>query len=313
MLAVPEQAFNDLPRGGRQLHVLLRALAGRTSNLQELSVHLFASNISEGGFYSPLTVDDVSLAIPAFGGLKRLYLRLQIVQPSVMKQWRQPSQESPLTTILRAATGLENLGLELPNDEWGGGFWPEGAGRCWRDLIQLHCFGQLKELTIDGGILDEADFVAFLLQSCQRLKTLTLSWASVIKGPWSHRSLVERANMVNATDTRGDWDNIFGAIRSLPALEKIDLINLWQDLDRKGSRTMINWDKRDPEPMYEFLLGREEDNPWLGICQESGRVPRSQKRGTKASKTTWRLSNTPLEERTAKDKQGEPLACRTKS
>ncbi len=272
MPGVPMHAINKFSRGGRQLHVLLRALAGRSRNLRNLSLQLFAPNIIQGGFYSPLPVDDVSLAIPAFGGLKILCLCLQIIQPSVMEQWRQPSQESPLTTILRAATGLQSLWLTLP-DGIGSVLWPEGAGCCWRDFIQVHCFGQLKELTIDGAILHEADFVAFLLQSCQRLKILSLGLACVIEGPWFYRSLGEPVNLANRTVIEGIWDSIFEAIRSLPALEEIELYYLWQELNNHGSYALNDKADMDPEPLYAFLLRRREDNPWLSMCQ--GKIARN--------------------------------------
>jgi len=251
MLALPPYASDDYPRGGRQLYVLLRALAGRIKKLENFSLQLFASNISTGGFYSPLPVDDVSLAIPAFVGLKRLSLRLRIILPSVMEQWKQPSKESPLTNVLEAATGLEILRLALPHG-LDCALWPAGAGCCWRDFIQIHRFGQLKELTIDGAILNEADFVAFLLQSCQRLKNLRLGMARVIEGT---------------------WDSIFEAIRSLPALEDIEFAYLWQELAQHGFYALDDEADMDPGPLYAFLLRRREDNPWLSMCQ--GKIARN--------------------------------------
>ncbi len=267
MLAGPPYANKDYPRGGRQLYVLLQALAKRSKNLEKLSLQLFASNISTGGFYSPLPVDKLSLAVPAFVGLRRLFLRLEIIQPLVMEQWKQPSKESPLTTILRAATGLEVLWLALP-DGIDSALWPVGAGCCWRDFIQIHRFGQLKELTIDGAILHKADFVAFLLQSCQRLKTLSLGMARVIEGPWSRRSLGEPVTLANAIVIEGTWNSIFEAIRSLPVLEEIELYYLWQELDQLGFYALNHEADIDPEPLYAFLLERREDNPWLSMCQE---------------------------------------------
>lgn len=266
MLAVPPHAHKDFPRGGRQLYVLLRALAERSINLEKLSLQLFASNISTGGFYSPLPADNLSLAIPAFVGLKRLSLRLEIIQPLVMEQWKLPSKESPLTTILRAATGLEILWLALP-DGLASAVWPVGAGCCWRDFIQIHRFGHLKELRIDGAILDEADFVAFLLQSCQRLQTLSLGMARVIEGPWSRRSSGEPVTLANVTVIEGTWNSIFEAIRSLPVLEEIELYYLWQELDQHGFYALNDEADMDPEPLYAFLLRRREDNPWLSMCQ----------------------------------------------
>lgn len=245
MLILPPFANNGYPRGGRQLYVLLRALAGRSKSLENFSLELYASCMSTGGFYCPLSVDDVSLAIHAFVGLKRLSLRLQMIFLLITEQGRQPSNESPLTNILQAATRLEVLHVTLP---FGIEFiWSAVAGCCWRDFIQVPCFGQLKELEINRAILTEAEFVAFLMQSCQCLKVLRLGAARVIEGTWA---------------------SIFEAIRSLPALEDIALKHLWQELNEDGFYVLNGEAGMDPEPLYDFLLRRREDNPWLRMCQE---------------------------------------------
>ncbi len=227
-----------VPRGGRQLRVLLRALGATDRKLQELTLHLRTENFSDFGFYSPLSTKEVRFAWSAFAGLKRLGLCLSPIGGTVLEDCRRRSEDISLTTVLRAATELECLWLELPRFEW----IPE-PGECWKDIIQIQHFGKLKKLCIEGAVLNEAEFVSFLLHSCQRLKSLKLRFATVVEGR---------------------WDLILETIKDLPELQHINLKDLWHEKSRGG---FVMPDDMDLEPLYDYLLKRRSDNPWQSMCQ----------------------------------------------
>lgn len=227
-----------VPRGGRQLRVLIRALGAIDRKLQELTLHLWTSNINEDGFYSPLSAKDVRFAWSAFTGLKKLDLSLCGIRRKIIEDCRVCSEELSLTTVLRAATELESLWLELPEIDTR----PEPR-ECWKNIIQIQRFGKLKHLSIEGATLNEAEFVSFLLQSCQGLKSLNLEYATVVEGR---------------------WDLILETIKDLPELQQIDLGYLWYEHSRS---CFVMPDNVDPEPLYDYLLKRRSDNPWQSMCQ----------------------------------------------
>jgi len=227
-----------VPRGGRQLRVLIRALGTIDRKLQELTLNLWTSNISGNGFYSPLSAKDVRFAWSAFAGLKKLGLCLYGIRRTIIEDCRKRLEELSLTTVLRAATELESLWLELPRNDT-----KPAPGECWKNIIQIQSFGKLKELSIEGATLNEAEFVSFVLHSCQGLKSL---------------------NLVSATVVEGRWDLILETIKDLPDLQRIYLGDLWYEHSRS---CFMMPDDVDPEPLYDYLLKRRTDNPWQSMCQ----------------------------------------------
>jgi len=243
-----------VPRGGRQLRVLLGALGAIDRKLQELTLHLWTSNINDGGFYAPLSAKEVCFAWSAFAGLKKLNLCLKAIPRAIIEGCRERSEELSLTTVLRAATELESLCLGLPSHDTK----PE-PGECWKDIIQIKRFGELKRVCIAGAILNEDAFIAFLLLSCQGLKSLALGFATVVEGR---------------------WDLILETIRDIPELQQIDLEDLWYD-DSGGGFVMP--DDMDPEPLYDYSLKRRSDNPWQSMCQ--ARLARYEEEDTDTEKS----------------------------
>jgi len=130
------------------------------------------------------------------------------------------------------------LWLELPRNDT-----KPAPGECWKNIIQIQSFGKLKELSIEGATLNEAEFVSFVLHSCQGLKSL---------------------NLVSATVVEGRWDLILETIKDLPDLQRIYLGDLWYEHSRS---CFMMPDDVDPEPLYDYLLKRRTDNPWQSMCQ----------------------------------------------
>ena len=224
VLAFPTNSI-PVPRGGQQLRVLMKALAGTEKKLEKLSLNLWASNTGTGGSCSPLSTNDRRLAVAAFAGLKRLHLDLEPI--------RTYSEELSLTTIIRAATGLEYLDLQLP---------PSGLGALpgahWRNIIQIQEFGCLKTLHIFGAILNESEFVAFLRQSCQKLRKLSLRHTRVFED---------------------SWELTLKTIRGLKELQVIELDNLWYRCNRHEP-VMVH--SLNLSPVYDYLYQRTSDNSW---------------------------------------------------
>lgn len=251
-----------VPRGGRQLSVLLRALAGSNQNLGKLEIHMSGDNI---GISSPLSSQDRSLAMQAFASVKSLWLDLGPIRFQDMhlwKTWKATAGECSLTTILTAMTNLKSLFLlQFPAGNDG----PSSHGIfsnpaiTWHDCIQITKFGQLTELAINGGVLRETDFTAFLLQSCQKVKSLNLSCLFLIEdGEWSPYF-----------SDRGSWDAIFQTIRSLPELERVELENLEAQVDDVMFSAFSSQLSMDPQPLYDFLLRKRKDNPWMSMCSDA--------------------------------------------
>ena len=232
MLTVPNESIL-IPRGGQQLRVLLQALAASGRKVEELSLHKESRDISHKGFYGPLPAAVQAITVQALASLKRLYFIFDPIRPNVLAELKEKSQESSLTTILRAATRVEGLWLEL-------------APQCdepWNNYIQIPRVGQLKELYVTETHLHETDFALFLRSSCQGLRKLTLGDAKV---------------------EEKSWDLIFETIRSLPGLETIELYSLWHRIT-KGETFFL--ETVDPQPLYDYLLRRRNDSPWDSMCQ----------------------------------------------
>ena len=236
-------AFIERPvaLGRRQLLILIRALAAsRGIKIQNLYLQLYTPHITNEGFYSKLSEEDADFAKLTFSHLKRLTLALPPVGRTIRRSWRKPSAESSVATILKAATELEDLQLEFPMQRRRR-FTEANPSSRWKVLIQTSCFGKLKSLSIKGAELDEAEFVSFLIQSCQGLRKLHISDTRV----------VERS-----------WDLILETIRALPELADVSLRNLWCC----GSLT-LHKPTIDPQPLHDYLLKRRTDNPWQSMCQ----------------------------------------------
>ena len=232
MLTVPNHSIR-IPRGGQQIRVTLRALAASDTKIEKLTLYLNSCNISNTGCYGPLPEEFYSITVQALTGLKRLALVLDPIPSDLLAALKRNSQELSLTTILRAATQVEHLWVDLPPN----------CDEPWNNCIQIPRFGQLRELFVTETLLHEADFALFLRSSCQGLQKLTLGAAKV---------------------EEESWDLIFETIRSLPNLETVELFSLWHDISRGGTRFL---EDKDAQPLYDYLLRRRTDSPWSSMCE----------------------------------------------
>ncbi|KAL8792516.1 MAG: hypothetical protein Q9195_004886 [Heterodermia aff. obscurata] len=211
----------SMPVGWQQLSILIRALAAsRGDKLQNLQLHLHSPNISREGFYSTLSAEDANFAKSAFSGLKRLSLNLAPVSYTIQTGWKKTSTESSVATILKAATEVEELQLAFPIVR-------KNHPRVelsseWKDLIQPTCFGKLKTLSIKRAILNEAEFVSFLTQSCQELKRLDL---------WGVRVVED------------SWDRIFQTIIGLPELVEVCIKEMWYSYSSRQDGSIALYSK----------------------------------------------------------------------
>lgn len=235
MLTVPDPRI-WVPRGGQQIRILLQALAASDRKIEELILYLNSYNITHTGCYGPLPEEFLSISVQALKGLERLALVLDPIKSQL--QLLPASEKDPLelslTTILRAATQLKCLSVELA----------ENCDQPWKNYIQIPRIGQLRELFVTETLFHEADFALFLRSSCQGLHKFTLGEAKV---------------------EEESWDLIFEAIRSLPKLETIELYSLWHEIPRVGGMRFL--ENIDAQPLYDYLLRRREDNPWDSMCQ----------------------------------------------
>ena len=231
-LTVPKHAV-QIPRGKRQIGVLLQALSVSDRKIEELALHLDSVDITEDGVYGSLPEAFHSITSEALTGLKRLSLILSSTSPELLADPGTKLQEPPSTTILRAATQLECLSLQFT----------QRTIEPWNNYIQIPRVGQLRKLRVVGALLHEADFALFLRSSCQGLQNLTLGEVYV---------------------EEKSWDLIFDTIRSLPNLETIELYSFGHDIYRRDLRFL---EKIDAQPLYDYLLRRREDNPWDSMCE----------------------------------------------
>ena len=232
-----------MPIRTHQLQILIRALAANSrTKLRNLTLHLYITSPTNHGFHSTLSAEDADLAKPAFSGLKTLTLSLPCVTYSNIEDGKETSRESTISAVLKAATQLEVLRIELPLQRR---LRVAFHSIYWQDIVQPTCFGKLKTLSIKGGTLKEAEFVSFLTQSCQGLKRLDLSDVRMVEDQ--------------------SWDLIFETIRSLPELTQLSFESLWCGPCRGGF--MAFHYLVDSKPFYDYLLKRRDDNPWRGMCQ----------------------------------------------
>ena len=230
MLTVPRDHIR-IPRGGRQIRVLLQALAASDRKITELSLEMNSTYISETGLYGPLPKEFHSITVQALSHLQKLNLALlDPIDPGLLAPWKN-SQELSLTTILRAATQLECLWVEMPPED----------DELWNNYIQISRVGRLRELLVSEVVFHEADFVLFLSSSCQGLQRLFLA---------------------NAKVKEESWDLIFETIRSLPNLETIELHNIWHKISNGGTRCL---GYTNAQPVYDYLLRRRESIPWDNV------------------------------------------------
>ena len=261
-----------IPLGSHQLRILIRALAASgDSKIESLCLQLYTANSNKQGFYSTLSATDADFAKSAFSGLKRLTLSLAPVHSSVVEEWRRTSTESSVTTVLKAATELEDLRLEFPLTEGSSTAMP---GARWKDIIQTTRFGKLKTLSIKGGILNENHFVSFLTQSCQGLNKLELSFAIVVEG--------------------GSWDLVFKTIRRLPKLTDLALEALWCGT-YPGGFIALDGSNMKRELLYDYLLKRTDDNPWQAMCRaRRARVAKQYRELTERDLLRWWVARNDL-------------------
>ena len=246
MLTVPDTEIS-VARGGQQLRFLLRALAATAKKPEELLLRLWHFNFGVGSLFSPLSAEDRCLAVAAFAGLRRLDLSLEEIDPSAIEPWR---EEVSLTTILRAATELESLWIQLPymNAE-------PNVLASWKDFIQIQRFSRLQRLHVYGAMLHEAEFVAFLTQSCQGLQELFC-----------------RARVVD-----GSWEPLLKTIRGFTKLQKVDLYDLPYERRRQGYPI---FGSINPKPLNDYLFNKRSFNPWRSLELDDSDTEDSAKEGS---------------------------------
>lgn len=233
MLIIPNTTHHA-PRSGRQLGLLLGALGTANHEIQHLSVQVWACNSKPNGFYAPFNTGLRRLTSQALAGLKTLELVLDPMGHMFSQRPDIQTHENSLTTMLRAATNLQSLSLEVALEDW----------EHWSDYVQISDFGKLRHLRIEGLEIAQASFTAFLEQSCQNLTTLSIHYGKV---------------------TERCWNPIFDTIRALPSLGKVDLYTLWYQYEGGMFNALRYMDAR---PIYDYLLHNRGDNPWDTMCQE---------------------------------------------
>ena len=234
MLALPVGNV-DVPKGGRQLKVLLRALSIVRTKPEELFLYIDTNIMGEEGLFSPLSVDDRRLAISAFSKLKCLTLLVPLACTVAS-----PPPKSSLTTILIAATELESLSIMFQHVNQ-----PTG-GDPWMDIIQAHPFGKLRTLSIVSAAVSEAGFTTFLVEACHSLRVLQLEEMSIVNGSWTRT---------------------FEAIRGLKNLGEVYLNKLNYSDERGVCRTFNNDDAASHNTLYDYLLRNSDTNPWESMCR----------------------------------------------
>lgn len=235
-----QTAEDLLPRGSLQLHILIEALAAANRAIERLVVHLWGVNMSHSGFLKALTPKLRTLATTVMARLKMIHLEIAPVSSLVLERLnaKKDSYETSLTTILKAATILETLSICFRKFD--------DHLECWRDYIHTPRFGRLKLIYIENVTFHEVDFASFLLKSGQGLQTLGIKNGKVAEGSWNH---------------------IFETIKGLPQLKSVWLYCLWEESDQGDFWALEDWEKMDPQPLYDYLLNKRPDNPWDAMCK----------------------------------------------
>lgn len=233
------------------MYVLVAALSQGAKNLEYLSVQLHTAGVNCGQFLAPLKVNGHVLATEAFLGIQRLHVRLHHTD-WIHEISGTAIKELSIKTMLRVSTVLESLTIKLDQptvykDQHTVDKSAERNHLHWRDFVP-HRFGRLRDLTIDGVDLHTSDFTRFLRQSCQDLKSFNIGSATVVQG---------------------SWNGILESIRKLSNLEDIMILDLWEDAHNwvKGNLVFDSEAPFDPKPLYNFLLGRSDNNPWKTMCE----------------------------------------------
>lgn len=231
----------DGPVGGRQLRVVLKALAS-TQQLAHLSLQIgFWHTGGEGSLLSPLGDEHRRFVQHAFGSLKTLHLKL----PQEISQALQKHDDRMLSTcaIIEAAASLECLAVEIP----GTPDLKESTEAFWSNLIGTHKIGNLRKVSISGLTVKKSDLVHFLLQSCRQLVELRLFGLGL---------------------TKGSWDTVFDSIRRLRFLETVSVHRLRYIFFK--SFVLAELECCDPGhavdsahgSLHDYLCNRSEVNPW---------------------------------------------------
>lgn len=225
-----------LSRGKRQLSTMLKALAHANKHIEHLGLHPFDFEMDSRGLLAPLMPREEKLALAAFVGLTSLDLDLYNLIDG--RSARSTTQDSSLSTIFRAAVDLTSLRIKVRSlsllSTWSGLSRATSGSR------------HLETLVIEGATLDQTEFVEFMRESCQNLRSLTIHRASV-----SH----------------GSSTAIFDAIRSLPKLERVKFFQLfWKSPEQSpiafsGKSIGGRIDDVDAQPLYDYILRKSNVYP----------------------------------------------------
>lgn len=229
----------DGPTGGRQLRVVLKALAS-TQQLAHLSLRIgYWHTGGEGSLLSPLSDEHRRFVQHAFGSLKTLHLKL----PQGISQALQKHDDRMLSTctIIEAAASLDCLTLEIP----GTPDLKENPEAFWPNLIGTHKIGNLRKVSISGLIVKESDLVNFLLQSCRQLVELRLFRLGL---------------------TKGSWDTVFDSIRRLRLLETVSVHRPRHIFFKSFVLAELECCEHEVDSahgsLHDYLCNRSEVNPW---------------------------------------------------
>lgn len=230
-----------LPRGGRQLRVLLQVLAESERRIEDFRIRLFSRGVGGKSLLFPLCKTLKSSADYVFSNIRELSIALPDLP--LMEYDILPQKVLSTCTIAQAAHGLERLCIEMPDVETETSSPPR-----FINIFGERKIGNLKDVRIIGATLFEADFEAFLLKSCLGLQIFHLH---------------------NARLVEGSWNPIFNAIRRMQCLKQLDLYFLRYNID--GSEldfTTLFASGMPPEPLYDYLLRRCDINPVARMIDE---------------------------------------------
>lgn len=238
--------------GGHQLGTLIRAIDIAGTVLQSLSLDMNFGKV--GGSESLLRAfdhEEESLAHVALMNLKEFHLRISAMHSATYR--RELDDELSLATVLRACPNLEHISLMLFEEDSD----DQGPRPSFRDLVGTFQFHRLQKLTIVNLVVSEEEFRDFLLRSCPELKELRVDSARL---------------------TKGSWSSLFQHIRGLSRLDTVELACLRYDYAEGCFFTMLLGNE-DQEPLYDYLCGRSDIDPWSemvkkarDLCDEEDRL-----------------------------------------
>lgn len=235
------QTWCSEPRGQRQLQTLIRALSGASYKLENLTLRLDKRRRgSRGGLLSPLDWSNEKLATAAFAHLK--FLDLQLKETDFLAYQRMPTQQLSVSTIIQAATNLEDLRIELP-DLWGKD--GQGPGATLIDLTGSRKIGHLRTVTLESIDIRQHELTHFLETSCTELYRLRLIHARLLDG---------------------QWEDVFLTLRRFH-LEHVDLHHLQWYTDEGDCLSLLS-DHASAKAQAAFLCNHTEVNPWPQMFQD---------------------------------------------